>query len=143
MNPVRSSPLFPPLDGSIPALPGFVDFHVKHNPTREWVRLAPDGDSPARSLTFTELADATHRVARAFRPDGARTQGEVIAILIHCDTVLYLALIIGLVRAGFVVRPISMTSPFSIRLTVVVSHQCRCPMCVRRFDELNSDFKPR
>lgn len=96
-------PAFPPLDGSISVLPGFADFHAKHNSAREWVRLAPDVDTPAKSLTFAELADATHRVARTFRPDGTRSKGELIAVLIHCDTVLYLALIIGLVRAGYVV----------------------------------------
>ena len=30
-------------------------------------------------------------------------RGEVIAVLIHCDAILYLALLVGLVRAGFVV----------------------------------------
>ena len=41
--------------------------------------------------------------AHAFRPDGTRAQGELVAVLIHCDALLYLALIPGLVRAGFVV----------------------------------------
>ena len=85
-------------------MPGFLDFHAKHNPTLEWVRLAPDGETPAISLTFQEFADATHRVARTFRPDGTPGNGEIVAILVHCDTILYLALIVGLVRAGLKVR---------------------------------------
>ena len=94
----------PPIDGSLSVLVGFTDFHAKHNPTSDWIKLTPDGDTPGMSLTFTELADATHRVARHFRPDGTRANGELVAIVIHCDTILYLALVIGLVRAGFVVR---------------------------------------
>ena len=100
---MSSTPVAPPLDGSIPPLPGFVDFHVKHNPDHEWARLAPEDKGPVIGLTFREFADATHRVARAFRPDGTRANGEVIAVLIHCDAILYLALLVGLVRAGFVV----------------------------------------
>ena len=77
--------------------------YVKHNPDHEWARLAPEDKGPVIGLTFREFADATHRVARAFRPDGTRANGEVIAVLIHCDAILYLALLVGLVRAGFVV----------------------------------------
>lgn len=99
-----STPVFPPLDGSITVLPGFADFHAKHNPQREWVRLAHEGAAPPTTLSFADFADATHRVARFFRPDGQSAGGEIVAVLIHCDTVLYLATLMGLVRAGYVVR---------------------------------------
>ena len=99
----HARPVFPPLDGSITVLPGFVDFHEEHNPDHEWARLAHEDDAPYTPVTFREYAAATHRIAHAFRPDGTRAQGELVAVLIHCDALLYLALIPGLVRAGFVV----------------------------------------
>lgn len=100
-------PKQPPLDGSIPALPGFVDFHATHNPNRQWALLAPESGSEVKSITFLEFADATHRVAHLLRPDPSESKREVVALLIHCDTILYLALMVGLIRAGFTPFPMS------------------------------------
>ena len=80
----------PPTDGSIPVLPNFVDFQAKCNPTSEWVRLAPDSDFPGLTLTFAEAADASHRAARVFSPDGTHSKGETVALLVNCDTILYI-----------------------------------------------------
>lgn len=96
------SHVFPPLDGSLPVIPGFVDFQAQYNDDKPWV-VFPVG-SPIESISYKQFADATHRMARALRPDGARANGEVVAVIIHCDSVLYLALLAGLIRAGFVVR---------------------------------------
>ncbi|GJE99007.1 acetyl-CoA synthetase-like protein [Phanerochaete sordida] len=101
------SHIAPPLDGSIRPLPGFIDFLAEHNPHGEWARLAPEGDQPYIPVTHRQYANATHRIARAFRPGGTHAHGELIAILIHTDAVLYLALIPGLVRAGFIPFPMS------------------------------------
>ena len=98
---MSDTPVFPPLDGSIPALPGLLDFQVEHGPDRPWA-LFP-ANSQVTSISYREFANATHRVSHLFCPDKKRANGEVVALIIHCDTVLYLALIVGLVRAGFVV----------------------------------------
>lgn len=95
-------PLFPPLDGSVPPIPGFVDFQQKHNGDRPWI-LFPSG-ATVSSISFSQFADATHRVAHAFAPNMTRSNGEVVALIINCDTVLYVAMLAGLIRAGFVVR---------------------------------------
>ncbi|KIP07411.1 hypothetical protein PHLGIDRAFT_105771 [Phlebiopsis gigantea 11061_1 CR5-6] len=91
---------FPPSDGSVSVIPGFVDFQAHHNADRPWV-LFPSG-SPVGSISFREFADATHRVAHHFCPDKRRVHGEVVALIINCDVVLYLAVVCGLVRAGFI-----------------------------------------
>ena len=53
---------------------------------------------------LAEYARATHRIAHLFRPGRAGADDEVVvAGLAHCDTLLYLALLPGLVRAGIVV----------------------------------------
>ena len=94
----------PPVDGSISVFPGFVDFHAEHNPARPWV-LFPSFDDPSRpsSISFAELANATHRIAHRARPGRKGPEGSVIGLLINCDAILYATLLYGLVRAGLVV----------------------------------------
>lgn len=96
-----SSPRSPPLDGSVTVVPGLVDFHAKHNPDLPWVvfpsRCARDG---VASVTFREFADATHKVAYAYRPQRSGCDGEVAAILLNCDVMHYIAVSCGLIRAG-------------------------------------------
>lgn len=103
---VDRAPLSPPLDGSIHVLPGLVDFHATHNADLPWALLASDAESPVSSVSFLEFAHATHRIAHALRPGRAGAENEVVAILVNCDTILYLALVAGMVRAGLVVRDI-------------------------------------
>ncbi|EKM50749.1 uncharacterized protein PHACADRAFT_213638 [Phanerochaete carnosa HHB-10118-sp] len=63
---MSSIPARPPLDGSIPILPGFIDFH-------------------AQQLT-SQLARAADRVAYKLRPNRSGPDSEVVAILVNCDT---------------------------------------------------------
>lgn len=91
------------MDGSIPVLPGFLDFHAANNPGRPWALFtSPTGGSS--SISFEELARATHRLAHSVRPNRYGSDGEVVALVANCDTILYVAAIIGLIRAGLVVR---------------------------------------
>ena len=97
----------PPLDGSLNVLPGFVDFHAEHNPFDPWVKFPSRSEAgKVDCLTFQDFAEATHRVAHAMRPVGTGRNGEVVAIVINCDAILYLALLAGLIRAGLVVRDV-------------------------------------
>ncbi|EPQ57834.1 acetyl-CoA synthetase-like protein [Gloeophyllum trabeum ATCC 11539] len=97
----------PPLDGSINVYPGFTDFHHTHNPNRICAQFAADGSGEIVRISFEEFARATHRVARALRADGRMRNGEVVALIALCDTVMYMALLVGMVRAGLVPFPIS------------------------------------
>lgn len=106
--------LVPPLDGSITVLPGFIDFQGKHNPNKPWVLFPPTGPSTRTSLTYGELSDATHRIAYTYRPDGVRADGEIMGVIAHPDSVLYLTLVAGLARAGFIVRPLCLSSANSV-----------------------------
>ena len=101
---MTSNPIFPPLDGSISIIPGLVDFHAQHNPSNPWAVLAPESGSNTTSVSFREFSNATHRIALVFRPDATHSDGDIVAVLVNCDSVLYLALLVGLVRAGYVVR---------------------------------------
>ena len=96
--------VFPPIDGSLAPFPGFIDFHAEHNGDLPWV-IHPSQDSTStREISYTELSAATHRIAHALRPGRQGPEGEVVGLLLHTDTVLYVALLAGMLRAGLVVR---------------------------------------
>ena len=99
-----ASQALPPLDGSLTVIPGFVDFHAKHNPEHPWA-LYPSFEDPSKpaAITFAELANATHRIAHLSRPGRRGPENAVVGLLIHCDSLLYVAVIQGLMRAGMVV----------------------------------------
>lgn len=98
----------PPLDGSLSVLPGFVDFHAEHNPDNAWA-VFPSAEDPTKksSISHRQLAGASHRIAHALRPGRAGPEQEVVAILVNCDTILYVVTIIGMFRAGMIVSTIS------------------------------------
>jgi acyl-CoA synthetase (AMP-forming)/AMP-acid ligase II len=97
--------LLPPLDGSIPTLPELADFHAKHHPTLPWLSF-PSKRHPEEivSISFAEMAAASHRVAHILRPGRAGPEREVVALLLETDTVLYVTTVLGLMRAGCIVR---------------------------------------
>lgn len=100
------TPVLPPLDGSVDILPGLVDFHAQHNPDLPWA-IFPSASGGVASITFSEFAKATHRIAHIVRPDRAGPDGEVVAVAVNCDTILYVALLVGMIRAGVVVSLVS------------------------------------
>ena len=96
--------IIPPHDGSLTLIPGFVDFHAEHNAGLPWAKYSSRTDPRVvECITFSQFSEATHRVAHAVRPNRQGSDGQVVTLLIHCDTVLYLATLVGLVRAGYVV----------------------------------------
>ncbi|KAF7798255.1 hypothetical protein EIP86_009472 [Pleurotus ostreatoroseus] len=103
---MSAKPHFPPLDGSITVLPGLLDFHAEHNPDSPWA-LYPSSDATATSISFSDVAQATHRVAHGLRPDGTPGGRDVVVMLIHCDTILYVTMLVGIARAGMVPFPVS------------------------------------
>ena len=95
--------LQPPLDGSITVIPGFIDFQAEHNPSLPWVIFPSRSGSGTESISFAEFSLASHRIAHSIRPGRRGIDGEVVAVLIHCDVPLYHALLAGIIRAGLIV----------------------------------------
>ncbi|CAL1703617.1 unnamed protein product [Somion occarium] len=105
---MANSRLAPPLDGSLIPIPGFIDFQAEHNPNLPWaVFPSAERTGDIDSISFLEFAEATHRIAHAARPSRHGDDGEIIAILVNCDIVLYVALVAGLMRAGIMPFPMS------------------------------------
>lgn len=86
-------------------MPGFVDFYAENSPDALFaIWESTTSQDGLFRLTYPEFAKATHRVAHMLRPGRTGEDGEVVAIVIHTDSVLYCALLMGCIRAGFVVR---------------------------------------
>ena len=101
-----SQSFIPPTDGTLPSLVDFLDFNAKYNATYPYF-IFPSLSDPEKlaSLSFPDIAEASHRVAHFLRPNGQGKDGDVIGILLHTDTVLYVAVFLGALRAGLVVSP--------------------------------------
>lgn len=95
---------YPPLDGSVTALPGLVDFQAKHNPHHPWVAFPSTYPrNQSTYITYLEFCKATHRVAHHVHANDAMSAGQVVALVVRCDIVVYLAYMLGLIRAGYMV----------------------------------------
>ncbi|CAE6425821.1 unnamed protein product [Rhizoctonia solani] len=99
----------PATDGSV-ALNRLVDYHLGQNPDCEFALLADISDGlseQSSSVKYKQLAQATHRVAHIVNPSLTLPQGTRVAILTSTDTIVNIALVLGILRAGLVPFPIS------------------------------------
>ncbi|KAH8088908.1 putative aminoadipate reductase [Cristinia sonorae] len=99
---------YPHSDGSVPALWGTLDWQAEHHSSETWA-IFPSPEDPTKldSLSFLDLALASHRVAHELRPIRTSSDGEVVVLLLHCDTIHYGAVVVGAMRAGLVPFPVS------------------------------------
>lgn len=134
----------PPLDGSIGhVLPGFVDFHAKHNPERPcYVFPYPSIESDElRNTSYLEFAQATHRVAHYFRPNREGPEGAVVALVLNVDALLYHAILIGLIRAGCVPFAMSPRNSAPAIASMMEHTQCHRVISQPTFAELMADVR--
>ncbi|CAA7263093.1 unnamed protein product [Cyclocybe aegerita] len=110
----RDAPVFPPLDGSL-TIPEVIDFNLYHNATHPFYvfSVGKNGSDIVR-VSHLEFGRACHRAARIFNPATAKGSGTV-AVIALADTIVYQAVVAGLIRAGLVPFPISpRNSPLAI-----------------------------
>ncbi|KAJ7210009.1 putative aminoadipate reductase [Mycena pura] len=87
----------PPLDGSL-LLHRIPDFHLLHNPDHVMYTWKDAQTEEIHTLTHLEFCRAVHRAAKAVNHLD-RTQP--VGVLALCDTILYHALFLGLMKAGY------------------------------------------
>lgn len=134
----------PPLDGSIShVLPGFVDFHAKYNPDRPcYVFPYPSLESDElRTTSYLEFAQATHRAAHHFRPNREGPEGTVVALILNIDTLLYHAILVGLIRAGCVPFAMSPRNSAPAIASMMEHTQCHRVISQPAFAELMSNVR--
>ncbi|KAG8707500.1 hypothetical protein FRC08_000466 [Ceratobasidium sp. 394] len=96
----------PPKDGSIP--PSLVtDFHLANNPHHIFSVLYDVKSSKKIDVTYEQLAHAAHRAAHLLNPNASIPQGTNLGILATTDTLTYLTIFLGTMRAGLVPFPMS------------------------------------
>ncbi|KAK0458897.1 uncharacterized protein EV420DRAFT_1269857 [Desarmillaria tabescens] len=99
----------PPLDGSL-ALPEIYDWHLKHSPShRLFVYTQQDGTP--RTIYWPEAVRAVHAGAKLLRnrlgwKPGANEK-PVVAVLAISDTITYWITLMSIMKADYVVFPIS------------------------------------
>ncbi|CAE6460182.1 unnamed protein product [Rhizoctonia solani] len=99
----------PVTDGSV-ALNQLVDYHLGRNAECGFAMLVDISDSPNEQcllVNYKQLAHATHRAAHIVNPSLTIPQGTRVAILTSTDTIVNVALVLGILRAGLVPFPIS------------------------------------
>ncbi|KAG1767497.1 putative aminoadipate reductase [Suillus placidus] len=124
MATISAKPECPPLDGSL-LFPGIIDFHMQRNSSLP-IYIFPDTQTGAlTSISYCEFGRAAHRIAHALRPSRTGVEGEVIAIVVHTDTLLYTTLIAGLMIAGIVPFPMSPRNPPQVIVDLLLRTSCR------------------
>lgn len=93
---------YPSLDGSL-FLPEMIEFNAKHNPTHTFYTFYDEHVNDLRHVSHLEFYRACQRIAHAVRPDRQGPDDTIIAIIANCDTILYHALTMGVIYAGFIV----------------------------------------
>ncbi|KAH0828784.1 acetyl-CoA synthetase-like protein [Lanmaoa asiatica] len=95
-------PAFAPLDGSL-LFADLVNFHIENNGSHSLYVYANDTPSGGTTdITFLEFGRAAHRVAHALRPARHGKEGQVVMLIATIDTLLYHALVAGMLVSGLV-----------------------------------------
>lgn len=95
----------PPIDGSLSSLLEFADYQATHHGELPWlIYPAQPSSNNLAAVSFAEMVSASHRIAHAIRPRQEGAEGRVMAVILHTDAVVYVAVLLGVLRAGFVVR---------------------------------------
>lgn len=112
------SPVYPPSNRSV-LLSDLPDFNLKHNALLPAFVYSPAPGS-VTEISHLEFARAVHRSAHALRASSS-LDGQVVAVIAKTDTLLYQALIAGMLRSGLVVSEI-ITSLAKLRSYMSCSH---------------------
>lgn len=98
------APLLAPLDGSLSTLVDFVDFHAENNPDLPWLVFPSAASAGELShISFAAMAKASDQIAHILRPGKCGPDGQIVAVLLHTDTAIYVAIMLGIIRAGHIV----------------------------------------
>ncbi|KDR68933.1 hypothetical protein GALMADRAFT_145949 [Galerina marginata CBS 339.88] len=118
-----------------------LDFHFKENPNHPALIYPTKWETRLRTYTYQELVPAVHRAGQwiskaiKFQHSASSCPAPVVMILLKTDTMTYLTVIAGLMRAGITAFPVS--PRFS---PIVVAHLLRT--CQPKAVIFNNGSKP-
>lgn len=82
-------------------LPDILDFNLEHNPDFPIYIYGEVSSAKTTEIKMLEYVRAAHRVGKIIR--GGSQTGDVVGIVANLDTIVYSALIVGIMKAGLVV----------------------------------------
>lgn len=98
------TPVIPTVDEDF-LLPDAIEFNVANNAAQPFYTFADSSTlNGTKTISHLEFGRAAHRIAHILRPKRNGAEGEVVALLLQTDTVLYHAILAGLIVAGCVVN---------------------------------------
>ncbi|KAJ6472500.1 putative aminoadipate reductase [Mycena sanguinolenta] len=101
-------PAYFPSDEKPMLVPDVIAYNIEHHPNDPCFLFAPtDTSAPNVTVSQLEFGRATHRVAHYVRPNREGPNGEVVAVIALSDTMLYMAIVAGLMTANCIPFPIS------------------------------------
>ncbi|KAG6822219.1 hypothetical protein H0H92_014777, partial [Tricholoma furcatifolium] len=79
-----------------------LNFNLEKNPNQPFFVYSDFETLEIKTVTHLEFGRAAHRVAHLVRPGRGGVDGQVVALILHADTILYQALTAGLMVAGHI-----------------------------------------
>jgi hypothetical protein len=83
-------------------LSGVLDGRMQHDADRPCF-VFPSATADPSVVSFLEFGRACLRFTRIIAPQAPVTRGEVIGLLVHCDTLMYTTAVMGIIRGGHAV----------------------------------------
>ena len=97
----------PPLNGTV-YLQEAIEFHWQHNAEAPLYVFSEDGKDQVTEISYLEFGRACHRVAHSISSRVKATEARpVIALIALTDTAVYQAICVGVMKAGFIVKDLS------------------------------------
>ncbi|KAK7042179.1 Non-canonical non-ribosomal peptide synthetase FUB8 [Favolaschia claudopus] len=105
-------------------IPDVVELNCKANPSGSFYVFAKPDSEEIATITHLEFHRATHRAAHVLRPNAYGPPAEVVAMISLSDTVLYHAVVVGLITANLIPFPISPRNSAAGILQMLRSASC-------------------
>ncbi|KAF8151165.1 hypothetical protein K438DRAFT_1988314 [Mycena galopus ATCC 62051] len=105
-------------------IPNLVVRNLENIPSDPFYIYAKLESSEIVTITQLEFGRATHRAAHVLRPNREGQDGKVVAILAESDTMLYYAILVGLMTANFIPFPISPRNSVSAIFQLLRDSSC-------------------
>jgi acyl-CoA synthetase (AMP-forming)/AMP-acid ligase II len=78
-----------------------LEYYAEHHPESSFTVFPGESvDAKPSHISWLEFSRATQRLARAIYPDAPIQHREVVGLLVHSDSLMWLTAITGIIRAG-------------------------------------------
>jgi hypothetical protein len=104
-------------------LAGLLQYRLDHHPDGG-LNVYPSHTGDADVVTYRDFALGCQRFMRAACPQAQVARGEVVGLLLQCDTLMYQTAICGLARAGLTVRLTAWIRVHRLMTLPALSHLC-------------------